>query len=668
MVIRLPPIVRFWGGNCPHPRIDGAAARRHTRIIKPEAAWPLIGTRERGADARGRESIEKPISNGLGAVFRLGSSIASVRDSTLPRREYAQSGLRYRSRAMNATTPIGTEPENRQLPKTPIGIAGFDEITLGGLPAGRPTLLCGAAGCGKTLFAITFLVEGATRFDEPGVFMSFEEAALDIAANVASLGYDVPGLIERKKLLVDRVQIERSEIEEAGEYDLGGLFVRLGYAIDSIGAKRVVLDTIESLFAGLSNEGILRAELRRLFAWLKKKGVTSIVTAERGEGQLTRHGLEEYVSDCVILLDNRVQDQITTRRLRVVKYRGSAHGTNEYPFLIDNHGISVLPITSAGLGYDVSDEPVPTGIAGLDAMLSTGGYYRGSSILISGAAGTGKTTFSCEFADSVCTRGERCLYFAFEESPHQIVRNIRSVGIDLQRHIDSGLLRFQAARPSFYGLEMHLAHMHRELDRFRPDAVVVDPISAFRGPSAEIHATLLRVVDMLKSRRITAVFTTLAPADERVMTDADRGVSSLMDTWISLIDIETGGERNRGLYVLKSRGMNNSNQIREYLITDNGVKLREMYLGPGGMLTGSARVAQEAHEREQARERERESERRRREFARKREAVERQIADLQAELQAEEAEVRALSAQDSAEAQTRTQDRAAIAASRGAAQ
>lgn len=569
---------------------------------------------------------------------------------------------------MNNAAVAHSEPENRQLPKTATGITGFDDITLGGLPAGRPTLLCGAAGCGKTLFAITFLVEGATRFDEPGVFMSFEETAPDIAANVASLGYDVPGLIDRKKLLVDHVQIERSEIEEAGEYDLGGLFVRLGYAIDSIGAKRVVLDTVESLFAGLSNEGILRAELRRLFTWLKEKGVTAIITAERGEGQLTRQGLEEYVSDCVVLLDNRVQDQITTRRLRVVKYRGSAHGTNEYPFLIDDHGISVLPITSAGLDYEVSDEPVPTGIEGLDAMLSTGGYYRGSSILISGVAGTGKTTFSATFADSVCDHGERCLYFAFEESPHQIVRNVRSVGIDLQRHIDSGLLRFEAARPSFYGFEMHLTRMHRDLEQFRPAAVVVDPISAFRGPSAEIHAALLRIADMLKARHITAVFTTLAPADERLMTDADRGVSSLMDTWISLIDIEANGERNRGLYVLKSRGMNNSNQIREYLITDGGIKLREMYLGPAGMLTGSARVAQEAREREQERDRKQEGERRRREFARKRQAVERQIAELQAELQAEEAEVRALGAHEKAEARSRVQDRVAMAESRGAAQ
>ncbi|HET8551508.1 MAG TPA: circadian clock protein KaiC [Gammaproteobacteria bacterium] len=476
---------------------------------------------------------------------------------------------------MDQYSPLLAETGARQLPKTPTGISGFDEITLGGVPQGRPTLLCGAAGCGKTIFGVTFLAEGAIRYDEPGVLMSFEETASDLAANVASLGYDLPDLIEQKKLVIDHVRVERSEIEEAGEYDLEGLFVRLGYAIDSIGAKRVVLDTLESLFSGLSNVAILRAELRRLFMWLKNKGVTAIITAEQGSGKLTRHGLEEYVSDCVILLDNRVYDQIVTRRLRVVKYRGSAHGTNEYPFLIDAGGITVLPITSAGLNHEVLDVPVSTGIAGLDGMLSAGGYYRGSSILVSGAAGTGKTIFGSHFADSTCERGERCLYFAFEESPDQIVRNTRSVGLDLQKHVDAGLLTFEAARPSLYGFEMHLTRMYRDIDRLKPAAVVVDPISAFRGPAGEVHAVLLRIVDMLKSRNITAVFTSLTPARQQFMTDADRGVSSLMDVWISLFDVETNGERHRALYVLKSRGMSNSNRIREYLVTNDGVSLRE---------------------------------------------------------------------------------------------
>ena len=552
------------------------------------------------------------------------------------------------------------------LPKAPTGIDGLDEVTLGGLPQGRPTLLCGTAGCGKTLFAMTFLVKGATEFGEPGVFMSFEEGAGDLAANVASLGYDVPGLVADKLLRIDHVRVERSEIEEAGEYDLEGLFVRLGYAINQVGARRVVLDTLEALFAGLGDTAILRAELRRLFAWLKDRGVTSIITAERGEGSLTRHGIEEYVSDCVILLDNRVEEQITTRRLRVVKYRGSAHGTNEYPFLIDDQGISVLPITSAGLDYDVSTDPVPTGVEGLDAMLGAGGYLQGSSVLISGAAGTGKTIFAAHFADAACRRDERCLYFAFEESPQQIIRNTVSVGLDLRRHIEADLLAFEAARPSLFRFEMHLTRMNRDLDRFQPACVVIDPISAFRGPSIEVHATLLRLVDMLKARGITAVFTNLTPADERLMTDTDRSVSSLMDTWLSLVDIESNGERNRGIYVLKSRGMSNSNQIREYRITDDGVALREMYLGPEGMLTGSARVSQENRAAARALELRQDGERRRRELERKRHAVERRIAEMRAELDAEAAEADARDELEAAALQQVEEDRAAIQASRGA--
>lgn len=569
---------------------------------------------------------------------------------------------------MNETPPNPTAAEARALPKARTGISGFDDITLGGLPEGRPSLLCGSAGCGKTLFAMTFLVNGAAGFREPGVFMSFEESFPDLAANVASLGYDLPTLIDERKLVIDHVKVDRSEIEEAGEYDLEGLFVRLGFAIDAIGAKRVVLDTLETLFSGLLDTAVLRSELRRLFGWLKDRGVTAVITAERGDGQLTRHGLEEYVSDCVILLDNRVHEQVSTRRLRIVKYRGSSHGSNEYPFLIDEYGISVLPITSACLAYDVSEEPVPTGVAGLDAMLSAGGYYRGSSILISGASGTGKTIFGATFTASACERGEKCLYFAFEESPSQIVRNVRSVGIDLQRHVDSGLLRFEAARPSFYGFEMHLMRMHRNLDVFKPQSVVVDPISAFRGPPSEIHSTLLRIVDMLKGKGITGVFTNLTPADERLLSDADRGVSSLMDTWLSLIDIEASGERNRGLYVLKSRGMYNSNQIREYRLSDAGVVLRDMYFGPDGMLTGSARLAQEAREEAASLARRQDVDRRSREIGRKRATMERQMAELQAEVEAEEAEMRATEEQARAAERVTKGNRIAMVGSRGAAE
>jgi circadian clock protein KaiC len=571
----------------------------------------------------------------------------------------------FKRQSMNKQTQP-THAESIALTKTPTGIRGLDDVTFGGLPAGRPTLLCGAAGCGKTLLAMTFLINGARDYGENGVFMSFEERAIDLEQNVASLGYGLADLVASKNIVVDHVHIERAEIEESGDYDLEGLFVRLNHAIESIGAKRVVLDTVEALFAGFTDTGILRAELRRLFAWLKEKGVTAIVTGERGDGQLTRYGIEEYVSDCVILLDNRVEDQITTRRLRVVKYRGSAHGTNEYPFLIDDRGISVMPITSAGLGHQISDESISTGVPGLDAMLGRNGYFRGSSVLISGLAGTGKSTFGAAFIDAACHRGERCLLFAFEESQDQIVRNMSSVGIHLKPHIDAGLLRFEAARPSLYGFEMHLARMHRDIEDFGPSVVVVDPISAFRGPSLEIHATLVRLADICKTRGITALFTSLSAAGE-LMDESERSVSSLMDTWIGLKDHEANGERNRLLYLLKSRGMNHSKQLREYQLTDEGIELIDAYIGTEGVLTGTARLAQEARERDASNVRAQGIKRRRREIARKRASVERQIAELQAELVAQEAEINMMIEQEEAQEVAYADDRSRIASRRGAA-
>jgi circadian clock protein KaiC len=550
------------------------------------------------------------------------------------------------------------------LAKTPTGVRGLDDLTLGGLPTGRPTLLCGAAGCGKTLFAVTFLINGARDYGENGVFMSFEERAVDLEQNVASLGYGLGELVEANKIVIDHVHVERAEIEESGDYDLEGLFVRLNHAIDSIGAKRVVLDTVEALFAGFTDVSILRAELRRLFAWLKDKGVTAVITGERGDGQLTRYGIEEYVSDCVILLDNRVEEQITTRRLRVVKYRGSAHGTNEYPFLIDDRGISVMPITSAGLGHRISHESISTGVPGLDAMLGRGGYFRGSSVLISGLAGTGKSTFGAAFINAACKRGERCLLFAFEESQDQIVRNMDSVGIHLKPHIEAGLLRFEAARPSLFGFEMHLARMNRDIEDFEPKVVVVDPISAFRGPSLEIHATLVRLADICKTRGITALFTSLSSSGE-LMDENERSVSSLMDTWISLKDHEANGERNRLLYLLKARGMNHSKQLREYHLTDNGIELVDAYIGAEGVLTGTARLAQEARERDASKVRSQGIERRRREMSRKRASVERQVADLQAELETEEAEMRMLIEQEEAQEVSYADDRSRMATRRG---
>lgn len=476
------------------------------------------------------------------------------------------------------------------LSKTPTGISGLDEITLGGIPKGRPTLVCGGPGCGKTLFAVEFLVKGATDYNEPGVFIAFEEKTEELTINVASLGFDLEKLQKEKKLRIDHVRIERSEIEETGEYDLDGLFIRLEHSIKAIGAKRIVLDTIENLFAGLTNMGILRAELRRLFLWLKEKGVTAIVTGEQGEGKLTRHGLEEYVSDCVILLDHRVINQISTRRLRIIKYRGSHHGTNEYPFLIDK-GISVLPVTSLKLERKVSSKRIGTGIPSLDIMFGGKGYFRGSSILVSGTAGTGKTSIAASFVNQVCRQKERALYFAFEESPAQIIRNMQSIGLNLEPHIKKGLLKFNSTRPALQGLEMHLATMYKMVKEFKPTTVVLDPITNLVsvGLIVEVNSMLLRLIDYLQNEGITVMLTALMKImDERM----DEGVSSLVDAWIAVTDVESKGERNRLLYIMKSRGMKHSNKVREFLITDKGLQLVEIYLGPTGILLGSEREEQ----------------------------------------------------------------------------
>jgi circadian clock protein KaiC len=557
--------------------------------------------------------------------------------------------------------------KHRTLPKAATGIEGLDEITGGGLPRGRPTLVCGSAGCGKTLLAMEFLVRGATEFGEPGVFLAFEETAEELAQNVRSLGFDLKELAEQNKLLVDFVYVERSEIEETGEYDLEGLFIRLGHAIDSIGAKRVVLDTLETLFGGLSNAAILRSELRRLFRWLKDKGVTAIITGERGDGTLTRQGLEEYVSDCVIVLDHRVTEQLSTRRLRIVKYRGTTHGTNEYPFLIDENGISVLPLTSVGLHHEASDERISTGIPRLDAMLGGAGVYRGSSILISGTAGTGKTSLAAHFADAACRRGERCLYFAFEESESQMVRNMRSIGLDLSHWLKKGLLRFHATRPTAYGLEMHLATLHKLVNDFEPRVVIVDPITTFlnAGTSAEAEAMLMRLIDFLKAQQITALFTSLTHGGSS-LEQTQVGISSLVDTWLLTRDIELGGERNRGMYVLKSRGMAHSNQIREFLLTDLGVELKDVYVGPDGVLTGSLRLAQEARERAAVTSRQQEIERRQRDLERKRQALEAQITIQRGQFEAEQEELKLLIAQEQAAADRVRQSRDDMARSRKA--
>lgn len=526
----------------------------------------------------------------------------------------------------------------RAIAKAPTGIAGLDDVTGGGLPAGRPTLIAGGPGCGKTIFGLEFLVRGALDHGEPGALLAFEETEDELVENARALGFDLRQLMADGRLAMDFVRIERSEIEETGEYDLEGLFVRLGYAIDRVKARRVVLDTLEALFAGLPNEAILRAELRRLFRWLKDRGVTAVITAERGDGPLTRHGLEEYVSDCVIALDHRVADQVSTRRLRVVKYRGSGHGTNEYPFLIGDHGISVLPITSLHLDHPASTVRVSAGLPALDTLLG-GGYFQGSSVLISGTPGAGKTSLASHFVAAACARGERCLYFAFEESPAQIQRNMRSIGLDLGRWVDSGRLRFHPARPESHGLETHLALMHRDVVAFDPAIVVVDPITNLHHASlqADTRAMLARMLDFLKSRGTTALFTSLtSDADRPEHTEA--GVSSLIDTWLLLRQLESNGERNRGLYVLKSRGTAHSNQIREFRLTDQGAELLEAYRGPAGVLTGTARLQQEARDRADAAQQQHDRERRRRAIVQKRAALEARIAALHAEFEAERAE------------------------------
>jgi circadian clock protein KaiC len=551
------------------------------------------------------------------------------------------------------------------LAKAPTGIQGLDEITLGGLPRGRTTLICGGPGCGKTLLGMEFLVRGATEFDEPGVCVSFDETAEELSRNVASLGFPVDDLVAAGKLAIDYIYIERSLIEEAGEYDLEGLFVRLGLAVKSIGAKRVLLDSVETLFAGLSNEALLRSELRRLFRWLKDHGLTAIVTAERGNSSLTRHGLEEYISDCVILLDHRVAESVFTRRLRIVKYRGSTHGTNEFPFLIDQDGFSVVPVTSLGLEHAVSDERVSTGVPALDGMLGGQGYYRGSSILISGKAGTGKTSMAAHFADAACGRGERCIYFSFEESEQQVVRNMRSIGVDLGRWIARGLLQFHATRPTTLGVEMHLVTMYSAIRRFDPAAAVIDPATSMLNVAeqTETKNMILRIVDFLKSRQMTTLLTTLTEAGDSA-EQSGLYISSLVDAWLVLREIENSGERNRGIHILKARGTAHSNQIREFLLTSHGIELRDVYLGAEGMLMGSARATQEAKDAAAAELLAREVENQRILRERKRRALQAQIASLEAELEWETKESQRLSEQQELEEQSAALRREAIVKSR----
>ncbi|MCU1378174.1 MAG: kaiC [Acidimicrobiales bacterium] len=544
------------------------------------------------------------------------------------------------------------------LPKAPTGISGFDDVTGGGVPRGRPTLVCGPAGCGKTLFAMEFLVRGITEFDEPGVFVAFEESAGDLVANVASLGFDLAQLESDGKLVVDHVNVPTGALDEVGEWDLEGLFLRLGATIDAIGAKRVVIDTIEVLFGAFSNTAVLRSELRRLFEWLKDRGVTAVITGERGDGALTRHGIEEYVSDCVIVLDHRVTEQTSTRRLRILKYRGSSHGTNEYPFLIGKSGISVLPVTSVGLQHHASTERISSGVARLDAMLGEEGFFKGSAILVSGTAGTGKSMLAAQFCDAACRRGERAMYFAFEESEAEIVRNMASVNIDLAQWVDAGLLRFHCFRPNLLGLEGHLFETLRLVGEFDPAVIVKDPVSDLLrlGTEVDVSAMLTRLVDFLKSRGITSLFSCLTSEVER---SGAQHIASLVDTWLQVQTIVGNGEHNRVLYVLKARGMANSNQIREFLITGQGIELADVYVGDEGVLTGSARQAQEAKERAAGLAREDDLEQRGVELTRRRESVEAQVAVLWRDFETESELVERLLSNGSVGVEDRAGQRAA---------
>ena len=558
-----------------------------------------------------------------------------------------------RPKTVEFEIPLNGGPDAASLSKAKTGINGLDEISGGGLPRGRTTIVCGGPGCGKTMLGMEFLLRGAQEFNEPGVLVAFEETPQEMERNVASLGFDLKNLVDSEKLFLDFVYVEPSEIHETGDYDLEGLFIRLQHAVDSVGAKRVFLDTIEALFSGFSNEGVLRAELRRLFRWLKERNLTTVITAEKGEKTLTRHGLEEYVSDCVILLDHRVREQISTRRLRIVKYRGTSHGADEYPFLIENQGISVLPVTSLELMHKVSNERVSTGISDLDDMLEGKGFYRGSSILISGTAGSGKTTMAASFLDAACGRGERCLLVGFEESVDQVARNMSSVGLDLNQWVNKGLLAHEAWRPSQYGIEMHLLRIHKLVETVKPQHVVIDPVTNLISGSAqkEVYSMLVRLMDYLKSQKITCLFTNLTN-DSAALEQTDIGISSLTDTWILCRDQELNGERNRCVYILKSRGMAHSNQVREFVMGREGIRLIPPYIGSGFVLTGTSRVAQEAKEKADALLRSQEIEQRQEALEKKRNALEAQIRVLRMDFAAEELDLqRTISQQESRESQ-----------------
>ncbi len=529
----------------------------------------------------------------------------------------------------NNSLEMSSEP----IKKCHTGISGFDEITFGGLPQGRPTLITGGAGSGKTMFAMEFIVNGATDYNEPGVYISFEEGTTDLEKNFASVGFDLKQLIADGRIIIEHIPLNRADYQETGEFDLDGLFIRLNAHVQKIGAKRIALDTIEVLFSTFSEHTIIRSELQRLFGWFKDKGLTAVITGEKGDGTLTRYGLEEYVADCVIFLDNRIENQIATRRLRIIKYRGSMHGLDEYPYLIDADGVSVLPTSSTGLLAPASSHRISTGIPRLDSMFSAKGYYRGSAILVSGEAGTGKTTVAAAFAAATVARGERCVYFAFEEAEAQIIRNMASVNIDLQSAVDSGLLTFYCTRSTECGLEMHLATMHKLIRKLNPAVVIVDPVSNLisAGNKLQVRAMLTRLIDFLKLQEITSLYTDLTTG-ERIAESTSTGISSLMDTWLWSGFVEGNGERNRLFSILKSRGMSHSNQMREVVLSDDGVDLIDVYVSGDKVLTGAARISQQVKEEQERFRIHKERELKTQVANEKEKNIEAQIAALNAEL------------------------------------
>jgi circadian clock protein KaiC len=552
---------------------------------------------------------------------------------------------------MSATEPA---PAVHVVKKVPTGIRGFDELCAGGLPEGRVTLVCGGAGTGKTIFGMEVLARGAREFAAPGLLVSFDESARELAEDVSAFDFGHEDLVARKLLAVEVVRVGNAEPTAPGGYDLDALLGRLERSIASIGAKRIVLDAVDVIFDLLAGARMLRTEFARLLRGLKALGATVIVTCERGSGTFSRYGLEEYLADCVIALDQRVQEQIATRRLRIVKYRGSLHAKDEVPFTIDEHGLNLAPIASVGLDHTAVDERISMGVPRLDTMLGGQGVFRGSTVLISGVSGAGKTSIAAHALVAACGRGERCSYFAFEESSHQIMRNMRSIGLDLERWVRAGVLEFHVARPTSYGLERHFTNIEREIERAAPRVVVIDPISGFDvvGTQKEVHGMLTRLVDCLKRRGITAFLTSLAYAPPGAIESTSMGLSSIVDTWLLVQIVEGSGERNRALYVLKSRGMAHSNQVREFVFTDQGVDLVDVYVGTRGVLTGTARLTQAAKEQEEVRAAREAVARQRRELALKQRVLQARIAALEAELEA--------TSQEAVQARTEQEERAAL--------